>query len=417
MSDWPIQRVALLPRLAAPPRAVFAERFWPTMAFVLMALSSFVQREPAPYDFILLASMGLFVLSGARIPAALIWPGLSILLLLFGYTVGAMFAQYQYDAFLYIRTSAYLSISLIFFAALIWRSPETIVPPLAWGFVFASLCAAGLGIAGYFGALPDAASYALYGRATGPFKDPNVFGPSLVFPALYLVQRMVTRPAREMSWTLPVLLTLVLALFLSFSRGAWMNFLFAALVFVIASFATAPLPVRRRLFGFMLLGGFIAAIAFAFALSFEEVRSQFLQRFTLAQDYDEGVGGRFANMYAAFKMALTYPLGIGPEQWPHISPTGLMPHNIYVNVFVSGGLLSLIGFASLTWMTLSIGFRAIGRNPPLAGVLIAALATFAGHALEGLIIDSNHWRHLYVVMGLVWGLGLASETRAKTARN
>src|ERR1700688_4458216 len=101
--------------LTAGRRLPFAERFWPASVFVLMALSSFVQHEPAPYDLLLLSGMFLFVLSGQKIPAKLAWPALSIVLVIFGYCIGAMFAQYQQDAFFYIRTSTYLSVSLIFF--------------------------------------------------------------------------------------------------------------------------------------------------------------------------------------------------------------------------------------------------------------------------------------------------------------
>ena len=379
----------------------------------MMALSSFVQHEPAPYDLLLLSGMLLFVLSGQNIPAKLAWPALSIVVLIFGYFIGALFAQYQRDAFLYIGTSTYLSVSLIFFAALVWRSPERTVPMIAGGLVIASAFAAGLGIAGYFGLVPNAESFAIYGRATGAFKDPNVFGPSLIFPALYLVQRMMTRRAAELVWSFPLLMTLLVALFLSFSRGAWMNFVASALVYWIVAWATGTLQVRRRLFGLGLIMILAATLGIAWILSFDGVRGLFMQRFALSQDYDGGTGGRFDNMYDAFLMAMRYPLGIGPDQWPHISPSNLMPHNIYVNVLVSGGVISFIGFASLTIMTLSIGFRGIARNAPMAGVLIVAVATFAGHALEGIIIDSNHWRHLYVVIGLIWGLALAAETRAK----
>ena len=35
------------------------------------------------------------------------------------------------------------------------------------------------------------------------------------------------------------------------------------------------------------------------------------------------------------------------------------------------------------------------------------LAAFAGLAAEGMIVDTDHWRHFYVIMGLVWGLMLA----------
>jgi hypothetical protein len=38
---------------------------------------------------------------------------------------------------------------------------------------------------------------------------------------------------------------------------------------------------------------------------------------------------------------------------------------------------------------------------------------FLAHALQGFLIDSNHWRHLYVIMALVWGLALAAERSAQ----
>jgi O-antigen ligase len=240
-----------------------------------------------------------------------------------------------------------------------------------------------------------------------------VFGPSLIFPALYLVHRLATRQLREMVWTLPLLMVLLLALFLSFSRGAWMDFAVAALIFLTLSLATAPAAERNRLTSLTLILAIVASLAIAWALSLPEVRTLFLQRFALAQDYDSGEGGRFDNMFDAFKMALTYPLGIGPEQWPRISSAGLMPHNIYVNVFVSGGLMALAGFLALTGLTLWVGMRALTLRPPVPGVLIAAIGAFAGHALEGLLIDSNHWRHIYVMAGIIWGLALAAEADAR----
>ncbi len=218
-----------------------------------------------------------------------------------------------------------------------------------------------------------------------------------------------------MLWGLPAFRVLLIALFLSFSRGAWINFLIGAGIFLVLSYATVEPRQRARLVGFTLMLTVIAAIAIAIALSFEEIRSLFVQRFQLVQDYDAEEGGRFDSMRGAMWMALNYPLGTGPDQWPRVSALHLMPHNIYANVFVSGGLISLIGFVGLTIMTLRTGYRAVKLNPAYCGVLIVALGTFAGHVIEGLIIDSNHWRHLYIVMGLVWGLALAAEAHA--ARN
>jgi hypothetical protein len=37
-----------------------------------------------------------------------------------------------------------------------------------------------------------------------------------------------------------------------------------------------------------------------------------------------------------------------------------------------------------------------------------AYATFIGLFAESIIIDSNHWRHMYLLMGMIWGLMLAA---------
>ncbi|MSP94991.1 MAG: hypothetical protein EXR00_06925, partial [Alphaproteobacteria bacterium] len=92
---------------------------------------------------------------------------------------------------------------------------------------------------------------------------------------------MATRPPVEMLWSLPAFRVLLIALFLSFSRGAWINFLIGAGIFLVLSYATAEPRQRARLVGFTLMLTVIAAIAIAIAiaLSFEEIRSLFVQRF------------------------------------------------------------------------------------------------------------------------------------------
>jgi hypothetical protein len=388
-----------------------AERFWPRFAFVLMAMSSFVQAEPAPYDFVLILGAVLFLIGKPKLPTGLLWPGVCILIIVAGYAIGAMFAISYADALNYIRTSAFLSTSLLIIAALIWRDPERIVPMAMAGLVASSLIASIIGILAYFDVLPNSQDFALYGRATGTFKDPNVFGPSLVLPALYIAQRLTTRSLKELWWSLPVFFTLLLALFLSFSRGAWLNFVMSAIFFFSVSYATAAPAYRKRLVGFGVFLVVAGSFAVLVALSIEDVRDLFLQRFVIVQDYDSGEGGRFDNMMAAFMTALKNPFGIGPYQWPLIA--GLMPHNTYVNVFVSGGLIALSGYAGLMLLTLWTGFRAVKFRPPHYDVFVVALAVFFAHVVQNFTIDTNHWRHLYIACGLVWGLALAAESRIK----
>jgi hypothetical protein len=37
-------------------------------------------------------------------------------------------------------------------------------------------------------------------------------------------------------------------------------------------------------------------------------------------------------------------------------------------------------------------------------------AAFIGMALEGLVIDSDHWRHFFLLMGMIWGAALVTQT-------
>jgi hypothetical protein len=48
------------------------------------------------------------------------------------------------------------------------------------------------------------------------------------------------------------------------------------------------------------------------------------------------------------------------------------------------------------------------RAAPWQTYLIAAYAAFVGEAFEGFIVDTNHWRHFFLLLGLVWGLTAAS---------
>jgi len=54
--------------------------------------------------------------------------------------------------------------------------------------------------------------------------------------------------------------------------------------------------------------------------------------------------------------------------------------------------------------TLFVGCRAVFRRSEIQPILMPVFATFLGLALEGLIIDTDHWRHFYLLIGLIWGL-------------
>jgi hypothetical protein len=61
-----------------------------------------------------------------------------------------------------------------------------------------------------------------------------------------------------------------------------------------------------------------------------------------------------------------------------------------------------------------VGLRAAFARIPWQLYVIATLATFVGEVAEGFIIDTDHWRHFFLLLGMLWGLAAATDrcTRA-----
>jgi hypothetical protein len=46
---------------------------------------------------------------------------------------------------------------------------------------------------------------------------------------------------------------------------------------------------------------------------------------------------------------------------------------------------------------------------PWQDYAITALAAFVGEMAEGFIIDSDHWRHFFLLVGMIWGMAAATR--------
>jgi hypothetical protein len=376
------------------------------LLFVTMAISHYVLREPAPYDLALIATAGLLFMLGLRIPRGIALPAAGMILILCGYMIGGTRALYVDMSVQFLQTSTYLTMTFIFFASVIAASPDRALRAIWAGYMVAGVSAAALGIGAYLNVIPGGDVLLGAGRAKALFEDPNVYGPFLVPPVLYGFWRMSTRSLRAtvFFWG-PVTVVLALGLFLSFSRGAWLHLLTSAFLFaVLASMAPETRGQRTRIAGIALLLGTAMFFAIGWAATIPEVRDLLEARLGL-QSYDVREGGRFSGQLEALKHGLNNPFGIGPNNWGLIN--GLDTHNIYLNVFVAGGFISVLGLMTALVATLFKGFR-YAMNGPRRGVFLVAFCSFVGLFAESIIIDSNHWRHMYLLLGMVWGLMLAA---------
>ena len=74
--------------------------------------------------------------------------------------------------------------------------------------------------------------------------------------------------------------------------------------------------------------------------------------------------------------------------------------------------------AMLVITTLISGLREVFRRTPWQRTYIAVFATFAAEVGESYIIDVQHWRHFYLLIGVIWGLIAVREfSRSAVAPN
>ncbi|MEW9615763.1 O-antigen ligase family protein [Shinella sp. S4-D37] len=371
-------------------------------------LSGFVISEPAPYELFMAGLIGLWATVGLRISRGI--APLLVLLILFN--IGGMLSLTMLDDLsvgpMYIAVSLFLALSSVFFAAIVEANPARLVLIFrAW--VAGALITAAFGILGYFHAFPGAEAFTLYDRAKGAFQDPNVFGPFLVGPSLYLLYGLLS--GRILGAPLKVFGVLVLALgiFLSFSRAAWGLYLLCvvALVFVMLLKERTG-AFRLKILILSLSAAGLMVVALVVALQFDKVANLFSSRTQLVQDYDGGHLGRFERHRIGFLMAMEKPLGIGPMEFSKLFPED--EHNIWLKSLTTYGWLGFTAYLALILWTLSAGFKALLRNRPWQPFLMISYITIAGHTAIGFVIDTDHWRHFYLLLGIVWGC-LALEKR------
>jgi O-antigen ligase len=394
----------------AIPRSV-THKLALALVWLTVASGAVVFTEPAPIDVL---TMGLIVLLPVIGLVALSPPLAGLLALMLVAAAAAFLAATNAveigPAAIHTGISLYLYVATFLFAAFVAKRPDAHTHLILNAYMWAAVAAAAGGIAGYFDLVPGAHELmTLWGRATGLFKDPNVFGPFLVPALVYALSRLAGEPIRKGLLPLGVLLIVGLAVLLSFSRGAWVN-----LGTAVATYGTLHLLTARRTRVRLKFAALTVAAAAAIsavvlvALQFDEVANLFGERAALTQSYDEGPEGRFGGQEKAAGLIVEHPLGIGAQQFaPHHHHEE--PHNVYLAMFLNAGWLGGLVFLGLIGSTAVLGLRHALVRGAAQPLFLVVYACFVANAVEGFIIDIDHWRHFYLLMAMVWGLMLAER--------
>ena len=396
------------------------------LSVALIFISSFIVKvEPALTDFFVLLAVVLYFRNGLHFSRYLAAP----LFFLFLYVVSGLVSsipisapsrfEANYSPLTYPLVLAYTSVSSVFLAAYVAADPMRRYLRIERAYWIGATIGAVLGLALYTKVEPllsifravGTTSYGDYAwRVTGGYKDPNVYATWLVFPLMSMLQALMVGRLRISFLSAGSFLAMTIALLLAFSRGAWLD-AFASAVFIILLVVLLSPSNRQR--QRLVLTSFVALLIVIglviVLLSIPSLQAAFLDRFALVKSYDAGETGRFGNQLNSIPLLFGLPLGFGPYQFQEIFAEA--PHNTFLNAFASGGWPGGIFYFLLFLTNAYIAFQLVFTRSQFQSVAIPVAVTFFVMTLQGIQIDNEHWRHLYWLMGINWGLFAALRER------
>lgn len=381
--------------------------FYEATAVLGFALLGIARVEPAPPDLVFATLIAVAAVTGRfrfdRLPsivAALLGLFLTVNLVSFVDAVSTS------RALRFFAITAYLVVLAAWLTGYA-RSRER-VQALVGAYVWAAVAMSAASSLALFITFPGSELLVARagGRAAGLFKDPNVFGPFLV-PALLIVTEEIFRPRLlrvGRSLRLLAFAVLALGIFLSYSRAAWLNAVIAIAVLL------TVLVLRR--------GGFRRAIALLALLAAVGMllvgvvavtgSADFLEERAQYQEYDVD---RFGAQRAGIALMAQHPFGIGPGQYE--LTFSYAAHSLFVRALVEQGVLGLATILLLITITLFLAVGNVGRGRDTHGLGSATLlAAWSGLIVNGLFVDTLHWRHLWILAAFIWaGAGSAQVRR------
>lgn len=408
MAETP-DRLVFIARQHALGRAVFSARckaLLPILVVLWIAAGGFVMVEPSPYEFMFLLVLPVALFGGLGLYRG----NINLLNLLIFFMPFALIAAFQPRHFeitvslIYVFVTMFLWLTAYFVANYITQAPLDRMRLIIRTYTLVALAVALIGTLAYLGLLPGRDLFLKFGRAKATFQDPNVYGPFLVVPAMFALQRLFLLKGRQAGFAAAIFLVLFVGIFVSFSRGAWGHLGASSLIlFALVYTLEAKAHDKVRMIILILIGVLALTALLAALLSLDPVRNLFAQRFSLAENYDTGSTGRFGRQGYALDLVIAHPWGIGPYEFTALRVVE-DPHNTYVKVLLTYGWMGGFAYIVLIGMTLWRGLSRVFKRSSNRFLLMPLIAVYIPLIIESAIIDTDHWRHFYLVTGMIWGV-------------
>ncbi|MCF6138731.1 O-antigen ligase family protein [Pseudalkalibacillus berkeleyi] len=370
----------------------------PTIYFKLfqfvMVSSFIVFIEPSPYDMSIIL---LFVISiymsylyfSSYMQVAIIFLAI--------FTVSNLLSVFiaidPVHSIKYTIITVFLMVTWVCVSGVLARFNRKGIDVLFNGYTIAAVLSVIIGLAGYLNVLPLEELVLMEGRVKSFFKDPNVFGPFLIAPALFALSKIETsKGSRSVSMWAIIFLLLLLGIILSFSRGAWVNFVLGAAVYLLF----VKVNPKKRFVSFIFVS-ILSLILLIYLSTSSDLVGLFQERFGV-QGYDTK---RFDVQLAAISTGSDRPLGVGAGQTELLFNHST--HSLYIRLFLENGLLGLLTFIGFLFICMIRCVQKIfSTNGTDRVIFVIILASILGILLNSLFVDTIHWRHFWLLLALPW---------------
>ena len=378
---------------------IFALPFLKTMALVFLAVSTALS----------------FFFKCCRRKRIMKFEGLDLFVAVFGVFIisgGVVSVDFASSA---PKMLVYVCFLVMYFIVKNVVRTETLILSCARSLAASSMLVSFIGIFEYlFGAVSqtwqDVQMFSgIRGRAVSTFGNPNVLGEYLVlvlpivFAMFLCTKRFNHRALFFVSFMLGVS-----CLVLTWSRGAWLGILFAAVIFIL---------LKSHAF----LGGIILiSPAIALALSFTLESNVWQRIMSIGNVSDSSTAYRLDIWRGAWKMATDkglFGIGIGEEAFSSVFPqyalagteTAPHAHSLYIQMILETGVFSLAVFAVVCLSYLSLVFAYIRKMPgkDSRAISVGFLCGICAFLIQAFTDYAWYNYRVYLFFWLMLGLAMA----------
>ena len=250
------------------------------------------------------------------------------------------------------------------------------------------------------------------GRVVSSFENPNVLGEYLilVFPVTLALMISAKSVNHRFAFFCAAVLNVACLIF-TWSRGAWLGFIIATVLFFLLSgkhFFTA---------------GILLTPLAAFGLSFMGNTSVF-RRFTTFGDSSTSYRlSIWRGTLDMLKDIWWYGIGIGEGAFRKVYPAYALPgieaaphsHNLYLQIITEGGIFALLSFVLfiLIFMQCSFSFSRNAVSHANRSICVGLFAGIAAFLIQGLTDYVWYNYRIFLLFWLIAGLSVAHIQAAK----